>query len=99
MSNMERQYYIYILTNKKYGTFYTGVTNDLTRRVYEHKNDLIEGFTKKYQTHILVYFEITSSIQEAIRREKQIKAWKRDWKINVIERENPGWNDLFSSLL
>ena len=95
---MSHQYFVYILANKKYGTLYTGVTNNLVKRIFEHKNDLVEGFTYKYQIHILVYYEILNSIEEAIRREKQIKAWKRDWKINKIERENPEWNDLYSSL-
>ena len=96
---MDKQYYVYILTNKKYGTLYVGVTNDLKRRIYEHKMKLVDGFTKEYDLHLLVYFETTNSIESAILREKQIKAWKRNWKINKIEAANPDWNDLYPSLL
>ncbi len=96
---MDKQYYVYILCNKKYGTLYVGVTNDLKRRVYEHKMKLVDGFTKKYDLDKLVYFETTNSIEAAIQKEKQIKAWKRDWKINKIESGNPDWNDLYPLLL
>jgi len=91
--------YVYILANKPNGTLYTGVTSDLLKRVDEHKNDVIAGFTKKYQVHILVYYEPHDDINAAITREKQIKAWKRQWKIELIEKENPHWNDLFLDLL
>jgi putative endonuclease len=91
-------YYVYILASRRNGTLYTGVTNDLRRRVYEHKNDLVEGFTKKYHVHDLVYFDQTESIESAITREKQLKTWKRGWKIKLIEKENPGWDDLYDSL-
>lgn len=96
---MDKQYFVYILTNKKYGTLYIGVTNDLKRRIYEHKMKLVEGFTKTYNLDKLVYFETTNSVESAIEREKQMKEWKRDWKINKIERDNPGWKDLYPSLL
>ncbi|MCX5867579.1 MAG: GIY-YIG nuclease family protein [Proteobacteria bacterium] len=86
-------YYIYIMTNKS-RTLYIGVTNDLIRRVYEHKNHLIEGFTKKYQITKLVYYEETNDIQEAISREKQLKGWLRKKKIDLIESINPDWQDL-----
>jgi putative endonuclease len=91
-------YFVYILASKKYGTLYTGVTNDLVRRVYEHKNNLGNGFSKKYRVNQLVYYEIHIDIREAILREKQIKKWRRDWKINLIERENLYWADLSDTL-
>ncbi|UOY07430.1 GIY-YIG nuclease family protein [Muricauda sp. SCSIO 64092] len=88
------QYYIYILTNHKNGTLYIGMSNDLERRVFEHKNKLIEGFTKKYGLNRLVYFEVYQYVNDAILREKRIKKWKRQWKIELIEEENPEWDDL-----
>ena len=91
-------YYVYILANKRNGTLYVGVTNDLRRRIHEHKNNLIEGFTKKYNVHDLVYFEQTIDIQSALQREKQIKIWKRKWKIDLIESSNPEWKDLHDGL-
>jgi putative endonuclease len=87
------QYYVYIMTNRS-KTLYTGVTNDLMRRVYEHKNKMIDGFTKKYNITKLVYYEETNDIQVAISREKQIKGWLRCKKIALIESVNPKWNDL-----
>ena len=87
------QYYVYIMTNRS-KTLYTGVTNDLIRRVYEHKNKMVEGFTKKYNIMKLVYFEETSDVQAAIEREKQIKGWLRSKKIALIESKNPEWKDL-----
>lgn len=87
------QYYVYIMTNKS-KTLYTGVTNNLTRRVYEHKNKLIPGFTSKYNITKLVYYEIFSEITQAIAREKQIKGWLRKKKIDLIESVNPDWKDL-----
>ena len=93
-----KQYYIYILASKKNGTLYTGVTSDLVKRVYEHKNDLVKGFTKKYRVHSLVYFEIFSDINEAIHREKCIKRWKRTWKIELIEKNNPNWKDRYDEI-
>lgn len=89
-----KTYYIYILANKKNGTLYIGVTNDLIRRVYEHKSGLIEGFTKKYSINKLVYFESTDDAKAAIDREKRLKKWKRKWKIELIEKSNPTWQDL-----
>ena len=88
-------YYVYILANKPNGTLYIGVTNDLVRRVYEHKTDAVDGFTKRYAVHRLVYFEATENIEFAIRREKRLKKYSRDWKINLIAGENPGWDDLY----
>jgi putative endonuclease len=92
------QYYVYILASKRNGTLYVGVTNDLLRRVYEHKTDSFEGFTKKYQVHRLVYFEIVHRIEDAIIREKQIKKWNRKWKLRLIESFNPEWCDLYERL-
>lgn len=89
-----RQYYLYILSNKYNGTLYIGVTNDLERRMFEHKNKLIEGFTKKYSLYRLVYFETFQYVNDAIKREKNMKKWKRQWKIDLIEKENPNWSDL-----
>jgi putative endonuclease len=94
-----KQYYVYILTNKNNVTLYTGVTNNLIRRIYEHKNNLVEGFSKKYHLHKLVYFESTSDIRSAIEREKRIKTWHRKWKIELIEKENPEWIDLYEGLI
>jgi putative endonuclease len=93
------QYYIYILASKKNGTLYVGVTSDLGKRIYEHKNGLVEGFTKKYTVHNLVYFEVTESIESAIMREKQLKKWNRAWKIRLIENNNPDWNDFYTELI
>ncbi len=87
-------YYIYIMTNKKDGTLYIGVTNNLQRRVYEHKNKLFPGFTKKYNLSRLVYYENTNDINTAIAREKQMKGWLRIKKVALIELQNPKWNDL-----
>ena len=90
----EKQYYVYILANNKYGTLYTGITSNLIKRIYEHKHGLLEGFTKKYNVHRLVYYEIHTDVYEAISKEKRIKKWYRQWKINLIEENNPHWLDL-----
>ena len=90
----KKTYYTYILASQKNGTLYIGVTNNLERRVYEHKNEIIGGFTKKYNVKNLVYYEETDDVSMAITREKQMKLWKRAWKIELIEKENPGWEDL-----
>ena len=93
-------YYVYILTNKNHTVLYTGVTNDLIRRVYEHKNHLDENsFTAKYKVTKLVYFEETTDIKSAIEREKQIKSWPRSRKIGLIFESNPGWSDLYSKII
>ena len=92
------QYYVYLLSSGKYGPLYTGVTGDLIKRVYEHKESLVDGFTKKYKVHQLVYYEVHGDVHEAILREKQIKKWNRDWKINLIEKDNPHWLDLYVGL-
>jgi len=95
---MQNHYYIYILASKRNGTLYIGVTNNLKRRVGEHKSAVIEGFTKKYNLNRLVYFEIHADINEAILREKRLKKWNRKWKIRLIEEINPEWNDLYEDL-
>jgi putative endonuclease len=95
---MEKHYYVYILTNKHNKVLYTGVTNNLQRRVYEHREKLIEGFTKKYNVDKLVYYEETESIEIAIQREKQIKGGSRQKKLDLIEGMNPGWRDLYGEL-
>ncbi|MBF0465441.1 MAG: GIY-YIG nuclease family protein [Nitrospirae bacterium] len=89
-----KQYYVYIMASHKNGTLYTGVTSDLLKRVYEHKSDIVDGFTKKYKVHTLVYYETMNDITVAIEREKQIKRWKRLWKINLIAENNPDWKDI-----
>ena len=93
------QYYVYILTNKKQGTLYIGVTNDLVRRIWEHKNHVVEGFTEKYKLGRLVYYEETDNDESAIQREKQLKNWHRPWKITLIEKNNPEWNDLYAGII
>ncbi len=93
------EYYVYILASKRNGTLYTGVTSDLIRRVYEHKKDFVKGFTKKYGVHRLVYFEQCDDHDAALQREKQIKEWKRKWKLLLIEKVNPLWQDLYGELL
>ncbi len=94
-----KQYYVYILASDRNGTFYVGMTSDLTKRVYEHKEKLVEGFTKKYQVAMLVYFEITNDADSAIKREKQLKKWNRSWKLRLIENNNPDWDDLYYKLI
>jgi putative endonuclease len=95
---MERQYYVYIMTNKNNTVLYTGVTNDLRRRVYEHKNKLVDGFTKKYNITKLIYFEMCRDAVGSISREKQIKAGSRTKKIALINTTNPEWRDLYDEL-
>ena len=92
-ARQEHQYYVYILTNRS-GTLYVGVTNDLERRMYEHKNKLVPGFTSKYNVTRLAHFEQTSEVESAIAREKQIKGWRRNKKVALIESSNPQWKDL-----
>jgi putative endonuclease len=95
----EHVYFVYMLASRRNGTLYTGVTNDVLRRAWQHKNELAEGFTKKYGVHILVWHELHTDVHEAIAREKQIKGWNRAWKIRLIEKHNSGWNDLYARLL
>lgn len=91
-------FYVYMLTSKPHGTIYVGMTSDLLKRIWEHKNGVVPGFTQRYGVHRLVWFEVHHSHESALRREKQIKKWRRDWKINLIERENRHWADLSESL-
>ena len=96
---MERQPCVYMLASKQNGTLYTGVTSNLLKRVWEHKNNLVEGFTSKYGVHTLVWYELHDTMDSAIQREKAIKNWKRVWKLKVIEKMNSRWHDLYSELL
>jgi len=94
-----KTYYVYILASKRNGTLYIGVTNDIIRRVYEHKNNLVPGFTSKYGVHRLVYYERFNDIEYAIQSEKRLKKWNRSWKLELIEKVNPGWKDLYNDLV
>ena len=90
--------YVYILASKRNGTLYIGVTNDLIKRIYEHKNNLADGLTKKYNVHTLVYYEQFNDMKSAIHEEKRLKKWNRKWKLALIERGNPEWRDLYEDL-
>jgi len=90
---------VYILANRRNGTLYIGVTSDLLKRIWQHKNDLAEGFSKKYGTHMLVLYELHATMESAITREKGIKKWERNWKIQLIEKTNLNWSDLYDGLL
>ena len=94
-----RQPCVYILASRRNGTLYAGVTSDLVQRIWQHKNDLVEGFTKKYRIHTLVWFEVHETMLSAIAREKAIKEWHRSWKLNLIESANPQWRDLYDDLI
>ena len=94
-----RDFFVYILASKRNGTLYIGITNNLARRIYEHKSGTVDGFTRKYNVHNLVYFEKTSDINAALEREKTMKRWKRQWKIELIEQNNPDWRDLYEEIL
>ena len=91
-------YYVYMMTNKRNGVLYVGVTNDLIRRIYEHKTHLVKGFTSQYNLELLVWFEQTEDINSAIAREKQLKNWHRQWKIDLIVKSNQTWQDLYNSI-
>jgi putative endonuclease len=90
---------VYILASHDSGTLYVGVTSDLVKRIWEHKNDIGEGFTKRYRVHTLVWYEVHETMESAIRREKAVKEWKRAWKLELIEKMNPDWEDLYPKLL
>ena len=92
-------YYVYILTNRPYGTLYTGVTSNLVKRVYQHRTKATKGFSFKYNVNKLAYFESHNEIQEALKREKQIKSWRRQWKVELILRKNPLWKDLYGEIV
>ena len=91
-------YYVYILASRKDGAIYLGITNDLVRRVYEHRTKAVRGFTSKYNVERLVWFEVYDDPVSAISREKELKKWKREWKIRLIEAQNPDWSDLYESI-
>ena len=96
---VNRQPAVYILASKRNGTLYIGVTSDIVKRVWEHNNNLVEGFTKRYSVHRLVWYELHESIESAIKREKQLKDWKRQWKLELIEDTNPNWIDLYPTII
>ncbi len=96
---MEKQPAVYILASKRNGTLYIGVTSDLTKRVWEHKSGMVEGFTKRYSIHRLVWYELHENMESAITKEKRIKEWKRAWKLELIESVNPDWQDLYQSIV
>ena len=96
---VERHAAVYILASSRNGTLYIGVTTDLARRIWEHKSDVIDGFTKRYKVHTLVLVEFHATMPLAIEREKHLKKWRRAWKIALIEQTNPGWNDLYPAIL
>lgn len=96
---MDKQYYVYILASKRYGTLYVGVTSDLVGRVWQHRNEIVAGFTKDYQVKMLVWYEVHGDICEAILREKRIKKWNRVWKTQMISKFNPLWRDLYLDLV
>jgi len=90
---------VYILASRRNGTLYVGVTSDLIKRVWEHKGDFVDGFSKQYGVHMLVYFELHQTMEDAILREKQMKKWNRAWKLRLIEQGNPGWRDLYEDIV
>ncbi len=96
---MDRQPAVYILANKRNGTLYVGVTSDLIKRIWQHKNDVVKGFTERYSVHQLVWYELHETMESAIRKEKMLKNWKRVWKLKLIERSNPNWQDLYGTII
>ena len=96
---MQKQFYVYILASRRNGTLYTGVTSNLVKRVWQHRNGEIDGFTKKYDVKRLVYYETHQTAGPAIKREKQIKKWNRQWKLRLIEEDNPDWKDLYGLIV
>jgi putative endonuclease len=96
---MNKQPAVYILASKRNGTLYIGLTSDLVKRIWEHKNNMVQGFTKRYRVHQLVWYELHESMESAIEREKRLKEWKRQWKLKLIERTNPKWQDLYYTIV
>jgi len=96
---MNKQPAVYIIASRKNGTLYTGVTSDIVKRIWEHKNNTVEGFTNRYNVHQLVWYEIHENMESAITREKQLKEWKRQWKLELIEDANPQWKDLYADII
>jgi len=95
---VHKQPAVYILASKRNGTLYIGVTSDLAKRIWQHKNDVVDGFTKRYRIHALVWYELHETMESAIGREKALKNWKRVWKLELIETSNPGWQDLYETI-
>ncbi len=96
---MIKQFYVYILASKQNGTLYVGVTSNLPQRIWQHKNDQVDGFSKKYKVKLLVFYEEHPTAESAITREKQLKKWNRAWKLYLVEKDNPQWEDLYESIL
>ena len=96
---MNKQPTVYILASKRNGTLYIGVTSELVKRIWEHKNNRVEGFTKRYNVHRLVWYELHDSMESAITREKRLKNWKRKWKLELIESSNPNWQDMYHTIV
>ena len=96
---LEKQPAVYILASKRNGTLYIGVTSNLIKRVWEHKNNQVEGFTQRYSVHDLVWYELHSTMEAALIKEKRLKEWQRKWKLNLIERVNPEWRDLYDRII
>ena len=96
---LKEQFFVYIMSNRKKGILYIGVTSNLVARISQHKNELIEGFTKKYHLHNLIYYEVHENAESAITREKHLKQWKRNWKIDLIEKMNPQWRDFYQDII
>jgi putative endonuclease len=96
---MNKQPAVYILASKRNGTLYIGVTSDLAKRVWQHKNNLVDGFSKRHSVHLLVWYELYSNMYEAIKREKRLKKWNRKWKLRLIEKKNPNWDDLYEVIV
>lgn len=94
-----KQFYVYILASSRNGTLYVGVTSDLAARIWQHKDKVVGGFTKQYRVGQLVYYETFDDVEEAIQREKSVKRWKRNWKLSLIEKSNPGWRDLYNEIV
>ncbi|MEJ2697444.1 MAG: GIY-YIG nuclease family protein [Candidatus Sulfobium sp.] len=96
---MKENFYVYIMASQKRGTLYIGITSNLTKRVYEHRNGIVEGFSKRYAIHRLVYYEVARDAETALSRERQMKKWNRTWKLRLIEAQNPEWRDLYDDLI
>jgi len=96
---VKKQPAVYMLASRRNGTLYTGVTSDLVKRIWEHKNNMVEGFTQRYGVHLLVWYELHASMEAAIQREKRLKGWKRAWKLELIESTNPGWQDMYPTIV
>ncbi len=95
---MEKHFYVYIMTNKKHGTMYIGVTSNIIKRIWEHKNHVVKGFTEKYNLDKLVYYEVHDNAESAIRKEKRLKEWQRLWQVDLVDKFNPEWHDLYDSI-